>query len=643
MKNILPLFLLPISLFSQNFLAVDKLALNTPPGKTISIKTLSDYLCAEQPNEIHKARALYAWVTLNIAYVDSTGGRELWATPEYTKRQAPTKVLQNRTAVCQGYANLFCALMGEAGLPCEVVTGLVKNPDGDVEQIGHAWAVARIGGEWHLFDPTWGVPPPGLSRWKVVDKYFMANPMEFVLTHLPDDPVWQLLENPVTERRFVQYSEEENLTFLREENEGDFKFRDTLQQWSTMDSLTRKFAAESRVLRFNGSNERVIFGLGQSYWGLFFQLLNRLDSITTEAIMTETLEIDTTWFDAQIDLMERYHNRSRALFEQLETPERIEKAQRFYTPKDVAALLEKIRGDMRTGYFEYLHHSMPEGVLEERQIAQLRHQAQLARQAYQKAAQIINCAKMAGHCFDISHNRSLVAIQLARRQLRFAQDLANENTAVKKLKTIGLILGEARALFLQAIEDCEYMRRRPPHFAFLEERIASAKQGLLTLRACEIRTQRAILSSDLEEVLTSQKLSSRKAEHLMEKMTAIGRAMSGLKDTIKNAAPALGTEFAKIALFNLQLENFSLQFNLANLRYRIVQHDLDMVIAKSNLPAQRAQIRYDANIAIQTLKEATVALDYLEDTGRLPASSINQKQQQVNKLSKALREFLDGF
>ena len=102
-------------------------------------------------------------------------------------------------------------------------------------------------------------------------------------------------------------------------------------------------------------------------------------------------------------------------------------------------------------------------------------------------------------------------------------------------------------------------------------------------------------------------------------------------------------EFAKIALFNLQLENFSLQFNLANLRYRIVQHDLDMAISKSNLQAQRAQIRYDANLAIQTLKEATVALDYLEDTGRLPASSINQKQLQVNKLSKALREFLEGF
>ncbi len=643
MKKFLPFFLLPISLFSQNFFAVDKLALNTPPNKTASIKILSDYLCAEQPNDAHKARALYAWVTLNIAYVDSSGGRELWATPEFTKRQAPTRVLQNRTAVCQGYANLFCALMGEAGLPCEVVTGLVKNQDGDVEQIGHAWAAARIGKEWQLFDPTWGVPPTGLERWKVVDNYFMANPLEFVLTHLPDDPVWQLLENPVTERRFIQYSEEENWVFLQEEEEEEFKFRDTLELWASMDSLSRKFAAESRVLRFNGSNERVVFGLGQSYWGLFFELLNALDSITTEAIMTETLVIDTTWFEAQIDLMDRYHNRSRALFEQLETPERIEKAERFYTPKDVAALFDKIRGDMRTGYFEYLHHTMQEGVLEEHQIAQLRYQTALARQSYQLAERRIDCAKMAGHCFDISHNRSLVAIQLARRQLRFAQELANDKTAIKSLKTIGLNLREARSLFFQAIEDCELMRRRPPRFAFLEERIASAKQGLLTLRACEIRTERAIISPEMEEVLTTQKLPSRKAVHLVEKMTAIERDMAGLKDTIKNASTILGTEFVNIALFNLQLESFSLQFNLANLRYRIALHDYDNAIAKNSLPTQAVQIRYSANLAMQTLKEATTALDFLEDSGRLPEASISQKQLQINKLSKTLRDFLDGL
>ncbi|MFN0033499.1 MAG: transglutaminase domain-containing protein [Saprospiraceae bacterium] len=631
----------PLPLFSQNFFAADKLALNTPPSKAASVKTLSEYLCADQPDDAHKARALYAWVTLNIAYVDSTDERDLWATPEHLERQAPERVLQNGTAVCQGYANLFCALAAEAGLRCEVVTGLAKNADGEVEYVGHAWAAARISGEWRLFDPTWGVQPAGMSRWKVMDQFFMASPEWFVLKHLPDDPVWQLLESPVTERRFRESSDGEILTFLERELEGEFKFRDTLSHWVAMDSASRMFAAESRVLRFNGSNERVIFGLGQSYWGLFFELRGALDSLTDAAILTDTVEIDTAWFEAQIQLMDRYHARARVLFEKLETQERIEKAEKFYTPKDVAALLEKARGDMRTGVFEYLLHSMPRGVLGERQIAQLRYQIELARQSYALAERRVDCDKMANSCFEISHNRSLVAIQLAQRQLRFAQDLANDQTANRNLKTIASHLREARSLFLQAIEDCEAMRRRPPKFAFVEERLATARQGLLTLRTCEIRAERTALSPEAEEVLTAQKFPARKTENLVGKMSRIAQSIEGLKDSLKYAGRDLGAEFGQITLFYLQLENFALQFNLANLRFRLALHDYENALQKNSLSSQRARIQYDANRAIQTLREAASALDFLEDSGKLPASSVSQKHEQVNKLSKALRELAD--
>ncbi|MBC7776546.1 MAG: hypothetical protein H7246_14020, partial [Phycisphaerae bacterium] len=408
------------SLFGQNFTAADNLALNTPPSKTTSTQSLAQYLCAEQPDDAHKARVLYAWVSLNITYVDSTDENEVWATPEHLKRQAPMKVLQNRTAVCQGFANLFCALMVEAGLPCEVVTGLAKKADGKIAKLGHAWAAARINGTWQLFDPTWGVPPVGISRWKVVDKYFMADPEHFVLKHLPDDPMWQLLENPVTERRFRDASDEEILEFVDVGNKGEFKFRDTLDHWIAMDSASRMFGAESRVLRFNGSNERVVFGLGQRYWGLFFDLQYALDSLTYLAIMYDTTQIDTIRFQKQLSLMERYHKRASLLFERLKTAERVQKTEKFYAPNDVAALLEKIQGDMRAGVFEYLNHGL-EGVLTQSQLAKLRYQFNLASQFYHRAESKMNCDKMARNCFDVRHNRSLMAIQLGQQQVRLVQ------------------------------------------------------------------------------------------------------------------------------------------------------------------------------------------------------------------------------
>ncbi len=635
--------LTPISLLGQNYFAVDKLALNTPPSKTTTIKTLAEYLCADQKDETYKARAIYAWVTLNVAYVDSTDVYALWATPEHLKRQSPDRVLHNRTAVCQGYANLYCALMNEAGLACEVVSGLVKNEAGEVGPIGHAWAAARIDGEWRLFDPTWGVPPPGMTRWEVVDKFFMADPKAFVLQHLPDDPLWQLLESPVSENRFRNASAEEILAFLESNAEEVFHFRDTLAHWYTMDSLRRLLASEGRILRFNGSNDRVIFGLGQSYWRLFFELRSHLNTLTDEAILSDTVSIDTAWFETQIGLLGSYHLRAQQLFERLETPERIEKTAELYSPEEVDALLNKIRGDMWTGVFEYWLHRMPPGVLNERQVAQLNYQSRQLQQCYARSEQTLDCAKIGNRCFDISDNRSLVAIQMAQRQMRFAQNLANENTGKNSLKTITLNLSEARYLFLQAIEDCERMRRRPPKFAFVDERLATAQQGLLTLRTVEIRAERTALSPELEDILNLQKFSIRKAENLADRMARIGRSIEQLEDSLENAETRFGTEFSKIALFNLHVENFALQFNLANLRFRTALNEYETALGKNNLAGQKEHIRSTANRAIQTLKLADRSLDYLEDSGQMPTASINKKQLQINKLSRSLQDFLGGF
>lgn len=643
MKQISILLLAPLSLFGQNFLAADKLALNTPPSKNASIPILAQYLCDEQPDDLHKIRAIYAWVTLNVSYVDSTDERDLWATPEHLERQRPERVLQNRTAVCQGYANLFCALATAVGIPCEVVTGLVKNLDGEVEQIGHAWAVAQINGKWQLFDPTWGVPPPGMSRFKVMNDYFMADPKWFLLRHLPDDPVWQLVDNPVTEREFRGYSDGEIMAFLEQDPAEVFDFQDTLQSWLSLSPASRMFAAENRVLRFNGSNERVVFGLGQTYWGMFFDLRNTLDSLTDEAILTDTLEIDTLWFEEKINLMRRYHDRARDLFARLETPERIEKAEKFYTPEDVNAQLEKTLGDMRTAVFGFMLQDVAEEVLNEKQLALLRYQRTLAHQRYAAAEAKLDCMKLDGICFEISHNRSLVDIQFAQRQVRFTQELTSGRNAAKDLPFIQRQLVEARSLYRQALMDCEEMRRRPPQFAFVDERIITAQQGLLTLRICEIRVEGTALSPEAEELLSPNKFSAKKAEKLMGKMIRIAQSIEALKDSMQVLAPVMGTDFTEIALFNLHLESFALHFNLANLRFRLALHDYETALQKNDYQNNKNAIRAVANSALQTAKQAYAALDYLEDSGRLSASSIQQKQLKINKLSKAVKEFLEGF
>lgn len=627
----------------QNFLAADKLALNTPPGKTISIPVLAHFLCAEQPDERHKIRALYAWVTLNIAYLDYNTEQELWATPEHVRSQGAEQVLKNRTAVCQGYANVFCALAKEAGLACEVVTGLIKNQDGEVQRIGHAWASARVAGRWYLFDPTWGVPPPGLDRWVVEDAFFMVDPSRFILDHLPDDPAWQLLENPITESQFRASADDEIQALLSSEPDQLFNAQDTLNQWIALDSVQRMLAAENRILRFNGSNERVVFGLGQNYWGLFFDIRARLDSLSDLAILTDNLELDTLWYSTQFELMVQYHNRARALFDRLESPERLEKANKFYTPADVAAILEKMRGDLHTAVFENQLQQIKEEVLSAGQLATLRYQANKAQQYFSNSEATLDCNKIAGSCFEISHNRSLMAIQLAQRQLRLAQALADDNTTTKNLKTIQFQQDQARINYQQALSDCASMLRRPPKFRFVEERLLAAQQGLLTLRSCELRVARTTLTPEVESLFGGTKFSAEKAEKLAQKMKRVAQSMDQFSDTLTAATAYLGDEFVKICQFNVQLESYALQFNLANLLFRMALNNYDVALTQKTFTEQRENIRAVANRGLRALREANNSLDILEDSGRLPAGNISQKQAQLNKLEKSLRDFLAGF
>jgi hypothetical protein len=48
-------------------------------------------------------------------------------------------------------------------------------------------------------------------------------------------------------------------------------------------------------------------------------------------------------------------------------------------------------------------------------------------------------------------------------------------------------------------------------------------------------------------------------------------------------------------------------------------------------------------MAQKTLQKADRALDFMEDSGRLPLSSIQQKQQQIKRLSNSIKELLDDL
>jgi len=186
---------------------IDTHVLQTPNQMETSVQTLAAYLVKPARNEHEKIRAIFRWVTENIAY-DTDG----YFSGQYGDL-SPDGVLKSRRAVCDGYAGLFNMLGEAAGLEVVIVTGYSKGYSyavGDTYDgtTNHAWNAVMIDNQWHLLDATWGAGYLGENK-KFVrefqEYYFLTPPEVFIYDHLPSDTRWQLLEQPVSSEDYAGF------------------------------------------------------------------------------------------------------------------------------------------------------------------------------------------------------------------------------------------------------------------------------------------------------------------------------------------------------------------------------------------------------------------------------------------------------
>jgi transglutaminase-like putative cysteine protease len=105
------------------------------------IKKLADELTAGKKTEVAKSRAIFLWVINNISY----DTEEYFEDPKNPRYYSSLETLQNKRALCSGYAHLNAALHRSIGLEAKVVYGE-----------GHAWNEVKIDNKWQEQDPTYG-------------------------------------------------------------------------------------------------------------------------------------------------------------------------------------------------------------------------------------------------------------------------------------------------------------------------------------------------------------------------------------------------------------------------------------------------------------------------------------------------------
>ena len=226
--------------------AVDARMRQVPDSATHSVRGLARYIDASFSTDMDKARAAFGWVARHIRY---DVGHRYRLELEREATVVAQETLDKRRGVCQHYAGLYSALANQAGVLTYVVPGYSSLRD----PIGHAWCASRINGQWYLMDPTWaaGRVIKNKFTFRFNNDYFMVRPAVSIESHMPFDPLWQLLKALRTPQQF-------QLGTKPATPSPPFAFADSVAAY-VRQSLAQQLRSSSRRIEQNGVKSALIF------------------------------------------------------------------------------------------------------------------------------------------------------------------------------------------------------------------------------------------------------------------------------------------------------------------------------------------------------------------------------------------------
>ena len=237
---------------NKKFLSVDKIALKIPDSLTTSSKDIADYINTLALSDENKLRVIYIWITRNIQYDTEK---------KYSFGQDSTeiiaKTLNSREGVCTNYAELYSNIANKVGVKSNIIQGYTIQ-NGQVDYNPHSWCVSIIDSSWYIFDPTWGSGFIQNSKFipHIDDNYFKMSPDRAIKTHMPFDPLWQLLNYPISNPEFCNKDMD-----LKNENIL-FNFNDALKIYEKQSDIERLISKRGRIAN-NGINSFLIFTIIQ--------------------------------------------------------------------------------------------------------------------------------------------------------------------------------------------------------------------------------------------------------------------------------------------------------------------------------------------------------------------------------------------
>ncbi len=231
--------------------------IHIPRAYTDSSARLAAYIQSNFKGPDEQMYAAYRWVTDNIKYDKDSMLYINW-NKETDEKIAAT--LRRKKGVCDNFASVFADLLCKMQIPAYVVNGLTRQ-GGRAVRTAHSWVAVKTGNEWLFCDPTWD------AGFYPYPRFYLKDPSEFIQTHWPFDPMWQVSATPISLPDFENgrgfYGAKASFT-----NPGDsiskFLELSVLQQ---LEATTRRMKAAEKQTEaiknwagYNNMNIAIIYG-----------------------------------------------------------------------------------------------------------------------------------------------------------------------------------------------------------------------------------------------------------------------------------------------------------------------------------------------------------------------------------------------
>ncbi len=259
-----------------SYLEVDRQVLLMPDAKGATTDGIAVFINENFTSDREKARAIHRWVTYNIRYSTDSMYVFNWGGDPQKKI---VEAMRRRKGVCENYAAIFSDIATKCLLKNYIVSGYTKQ-FGVVDKAGHSWCAVAVDGNWYFCDPTWD------EGYNVESSYFLITVTDFINSHMPFDPLWQLLEQPISHRDFYKGAIPGNVKQAS---------HDVVDSFLQLNELQQLEASAKRIRLSDTNNELVKVRLAviEMQAGIFYE--QKDSSLYHKAV--DELNIATTAFN----------------------------------------------------------------------------------------------------------------------------------------------------------------------------------------------------------------------------------------------------------------------------------------------------------------------------------------------------------